>query len=519
MSSAGRGYGEGFFYSPEDQAAQEGIRRRQAYAQALMQGRQHQGQYGGLADAGNSIAGALLAKRADKDATKLAGDSQSRYASSLADLLRGGSGQSPQVSNAPQELDPEGNPMASTGAPQQPRLDPEGNPMSSQAPSQGQPQSIAERIAASGNPALMFQFGPQALQAQMQNENVRGNKIWENDLPESRAAREGRAGALQSQEKLAEHNNLLPMNAAQTAADQRAKDQNTLGYAQLNKPVQLSYGSTLVNPKTGQPMGGGLPGAAPGGSSPFGTGDAASTSINGQLGLSSMGYNYITGNTSQMGMRDKAMAAKEVDGLIARTGLDASTVKPQVQAFQGAVNMNTLKANTMDTLAKEITGTVQNYGPVIDQLTGNRNLRLTNKGFELFGSATNDPTAQKAIFYLNQMRADMAGFNAASGGKIGVHGQTQTDNADFAKADDVIKAGLSSGGARALGEAVEATRQKNVAVAKQQVIEAQRGIWNALGIGQNFDKTHPQAAPAPAPNPGDGPKTFHYNAQGKRVPG
>lgn len=199
MSGAGQGYGEGFFYTPEDQAAQQSIRRQQAYAQALMQGKQHQGQYGGLADAGNSIAGALIGKKADKDYSALATKSQGEYSSALANLLKGGSGPSPQVSNAPQELDPEGNPMPS------------------QAPAQGQPQSIMERIAASGNPALMYQFGPQALQAQMQSEMTRGNKLWENSLPMSAARGQEITAQGQQAQDNATFNNQLPMTAAQSA--------------------------------------------------------------------------------------------------------------------------------------------------------------------------------------------------------------------------------------------------------------------------------------------------------------
>lgn len=60
---------------------------------------------------------------------------------------------------------------------------------------------------------------------------------------------------LQQSEDLAKFNNGLPMTAAQSAA-------NNLGYAQLNKPVSLGLGNTLVDPRTGKQIGGG---DAPGG--------------------------------------------------------------------------------------------------------------------------------------------------------------------------------------------------------------------------------------------------------------
>lgn len=319
MSS--QGYGEGFFYTPEDQAAQQAIRQRQAYAQALLQGRQHQGQYGGLADAGNSIAGALLAKRADKDATKLAGDSQSRYASSLADLLRGSSGPSPQVSNmagSPQELDPEGNPTASTGAPQQPRLGPEGNPMSSQATSQGQPQSIAERIAASGNPALMFQFGPQAIQTQMQNENMRGNKVWENNLPMSAARGQEIAAQGTQTQNNATFNNQLPMTAVQraTLAQSGAQLGETRRHNQIEEGIAQNpfgtgaAGQAVAQGKTGDEFLAALPPGVAAQIKAVGTyrqpAPAGRTSPTGIKFMSLVNQAYPSFDASQYGAKTKA---------------------------------------------------------------------------------------------------------------------------------------------------------------------------------------------------------------------
>lgn len=210
-------FGEGFFYTPEDQAQQQAIRQRQAYAQALMQGKQHQGQYGGLADAGNSIAGALLAKRANSDATKLAGDTQSRYASDLANLLKGnGSGPSPQVSNA------SGGAMS--------ELDPEGNPM-------GVPQStgggsFADRLAQSHNPALMYQFGPKIIESQMN----RDEKTWENQQPLSAARNQEISAQGRQAQDNATFTNQLPMTAAQKAT--QAHEAAQLGESRRHNQIE-----------------------------------------------------------------------------------------------------------------------------------------------------------------------------------------------------------------------------------------------------------------------------------------
>jgi hypothetical protein len=160
--------------------------------------------------------------------------------------------------------------------------------------------------------------------------------------------------------------------------------------------------------------------------------------------------------------------------------------------------MNTLKSNTMDTLANEIKGTVQNLAPVADNLGGGR-LRWANGVAQFVGGLANDPNAQQYALYLNQLRADLAGFNAVSGGKIGLHGQVQTDNADFAAAERVIKDGLDRGGAQGLAAAIESTRIKNVAVVEKQSDAAQRGVWTSLGLGPQYDKLH-SAAPVPSRN-------------------
>lgn len=505
---------QGYFYTPEEQEQLTALQRKQAYARALLQsGNQDPGNgaYAGLRNAGSSIMGAILANKADKQERGLTQAAGSKYTKDLGAFLSGTYGQdtasaaqaptpSSQISNSSGS----GPEMAPSG--QGPQVPPSGptataggapapaGPTQPQAP-QGQPNPL-QALVQTGNPALMQQFGPSLLNNQLE----RGNKLWENSLPLSQAAQDQGALSLKNQEAQAQFTNQLPATAYQQAEIAQQRATTGLGYAQLNKPQFVPYGAPGYL-KGGQYTALPVPG---GGAAGTGVGDPASASAPVQLGLSSRAYNLLTGNTAALGPRDKQAANAELDSFFARSGLDPSSAKPQVQAYSSAINMNTLKANTMDTLAKEISGTVQNYGPVIDKLTGSGNLRIGNKGWELVGSAVNDPTAQQAIVYLNQMRADLAGFNAASGGKIGVHGQTRTDNSDFEKADEVIKNGLSSGGARALAGAVEATRQKNVAVAQQQVQEATRGMWNALGIGANYDATHKPQLGAPSPAPPQG---------------
>jgi len=560
MSYGGQSYAQGFF-TPEDMATEQGIRRRQAYAQALLQGDTPQGAYGGLASAGNKLLGAFLSKQADTKEADLSKSAQESYAKNIAAFLGGdnappatppvsisnsvGSGPQMNAASIPggDSSGMEGPSSAPIQAnapkipPQMPQSSPDmgiEGPVSPPAPIQSpsgqgsmpQPMLMAQnqapvsapaaapqmtqmqRLLATGDPRLIQQFAPQifthqmdindrkvipisdqeALALHLRPGGVYGREAATGNLTTIQASDMKSQGAIDQalQEKINEANK-VPVTAAEMLAH---RDRQAANATSANQPHFVPYGSSsyIQNGKViNLPVGAG--GAD--GSSPFGKGSDTAPSLQGQLGISSDGYNHLIGNYAAIGKgRPMQMASHEADAIIARSGFDPSVVRPQVQGYSDNVKINTMKANALDTLGKEIVGSVNNYAPVIDSLTNNGNLRLGNVGYELVGSAVNDKNAQKAVLFLNQMRADLAGFNAVSGGKIGLHGQVSTDNADFATADQIIKNGLSSGGAAAIAEGILATKQKNTAIAKQQAEEAQRGIWVALGRGAQFDALH-----------------------------
>ena len=88
MSYAGQPMAQGFF-TPEDLATEQGLRRRQAYAQALLQSDTPQGAYGGLASVGNKLLGAFLSKQADTKQTELSKSAQESYLKNLGSYLGG----------------------------------------------------------------------------------------------------------------------------------------------------------------------------------------------------------------------------------------------------------------------------------------------------------------------------------------------------------------------------------------------------------------------------------------------
>lgn len=285
----------GYFYGPEDQDALTQLKRRQAYAQALLQqgsGDAGNTPYAGLANAGKSILGAFLANRTDKSETDLAHSAQDRYTKDIAAFLKGDApaapvpsqpspSQSPQLSNVP------GQPNVSTAMPPAPAV---GQPPSVGAPPQGAgapvpqpqqpaqaaPQSPMDRLLATHNPALIQLFAPQlfthqldvndrkvipltdqeAIAAGLRPGGVYGREAATGNLTTIQPSDMKSQGAFQQGIKEHQAEQVLPPEALAQKI-QLEKLQQGPQWAALNKPVSVGYGDTLVNPRTGKVVYGG----------------------------------------------------------------------------------------------------------------------------------------------------------------------------------------------------------------------------------------------------------------------
>lgn len=260
MSFGGQSYGQGFF-TPEDVATEQGLRRRQAYAQALMQGDTPQGAYGGLASAGNKLLGAFLSKQADTKEAALAKSAQDSYTKSLGAFLGGGDqpatppvsvsnavGSGPQM-NAPQVPGGDASGMEgpspaptpipnATGPTPMPQAIPTAQgqapaPTPLQAPQAGSQQSAMARLLATGDPRLIQQFAPQLLTQDMaRGENDRLYNRTRGDLVHDKTMRqltadEVKARGLQGNWEVDTFNNLhqieKPDVLSQEAFDQKLR--------------------------------------------------------------------------------------------------------------------------------------------------------------------------------------------------------------------------------------------------------------------------------------------------------
>lgn len=222
----------------------------------------------------------------------------------------------------------------------------------------------------------------------------------------------------------------------------------------------------------------------------LGTPDPTAPNITGQTGLSMNGFNYLVGNMAAMG-RDKETrnkAAAEAGAFAAKSGTDVATIKARYTALNNTLQNNLQRANQMEVLEQEVQGTVQNLAPVADKISPS-NIKWTREGVQFVGGIQNDPNVQEYTTYLNQLRADLAGFNAVSGGKMTENGNARTDESDFAAAEKIIGNGLNSGGARGLAHAIQMTGQKNRAIVDTAVDNANKRVWDLFGVGKNYHAT------------------------------
>lgn len=513
--------GIGSYLSPEDQEQLSAIQRRQAYAQALLQQGQDSGRgaYGGLKSAGSAILGAVLANRADKSEKALTQGAASKYQQDLGSFLSGtqpqaapapASGIQPPPQGAPQTPEtqisnnPGSGPVLASPAGATPPATPPSAPVQPtaqaqppQAPQTGQgaPDPLAALVA-THNPVLMQQFGPTLLQNQLN----RGNKLWENSLPISQADKDQAALSLQNQEAGAKFTNQLPMTAGQQA-------QNKLGYAQLNKPVSVGFGDTLVSPQSGKVI--------------YGGGNTGGQIATGPDGQPISGDAYLKTLPPNLQSTVKAIATYRQAPL---TGM-------AMRSPYGA----------------QLASAVNQYNPQYDATQYGSKVKARND----FTTGKNGNTvrslnvAVQHLDQLGQLSDALGNGNIQIANQIGnafntQFGASQANNFNAAKqivGDEIVKAIVGAGGG--VGDRDKAAATINAASSPQQlkgVIQTYQGLMAGQlgGLKQQYEKStglgdfedylapetkeklqaHAQVQPSGQPN---APKVIRYDAQGNRV--
>lgn len=465
-----------------------------------------------LAKAFQGYAGSYLDKKALKDA----GDLQANRRADLAKMLSqqfqtpGTPSQGVQMPGvAPVQTQIGGQSLNVGGAAPDPYQGAAGDGIAPRPTTPQEQMANALSMTGSGNP-MAAQLGQQLYAQAAQRQTGREDKTWENaqPMPVARGQEIAASGAQAQQNAL--FANQLPATAAERAA-------NALGYAQVNKPVAVGFGGQMYDPKSRQmfsPGGGGI-------SQPTAI-DPNSNSLNAQTGLSQLAIDRATGAPNQP--RTASIVAKVDDELTkysVANNVDLSTLRARASGINSVVTQNVMRNNQGNILENEISGSVQNLGPLLDQLH-NGQIDKANVLNIWAGRQVNDPVAQQAADQLGRLRNELAGYNAVAGGHLMENGTPHPFPEDVNAATKTIMDGINSGGVRAVAESVGMSAKKNRAVLANALDDARHDLWDAFGKGKNYKRTSPPldgsgGPPPPATGAKTVVRTGTDKATGKKV--
>ena len=175
-----------------------------------------------------------------------------------------------------------------------------------------------------------------------------------------------------------------------------------------------------------------------------------------------------------------------------------STFASRYKAVNDQLAKNVGRFNATANFENELQGTLQNFAPVADAATSG-NIKPANVMELVIKGTTNDPDVNQYSFQIEQMRSELAGYNAA------LRGEAEPDQMDYAAAANIIKDGLSKKGSTGFSKAVAASTNKMGGVLQQNINRTNKQVWDLFGVGEHYK---PPAAPggaAPAPSaPGAG---------------
>jgi hypothetical protein len=217
--------------------------------------------------------------------------------------------------------------------------------------------------------------------------------------------------------------------------------------------------------------------------------DPSNQSILAQSGLSIQAFSYLTQGQSaltRMPAAQQKQVKQEVQNYLNKTGTDISTFQSQYKAYNDVVQSNISRAAQTNVFGNEVSQTVDQFVNDVGNDLGSINYGNVLK--ILAGNQVNDPVAIKYTADIQTMRNDLAGYYAAS------RGATSPENQDLISADAVIQNGLSSGGAKAFQEYIQANEAKTTNVVNNAVDNARQQVWTLFGVGDKYQSAATIAA-------------------------
>ena len=194
--------------------------------------------------------------------------------------------------------------------------------------------------------------------------------------------------------------------------------------------------------------------------------------------LSMIQFNYLTRGSAALTRLPWAQRTAIMDQVNTRAndnGIDVATLQSQYEAYNDVLQTNInmfWKARVAET---EILGTLDNLETASKE-AGFKDLKIANVAKLRAGEQVNDATAAKYKIHLNQLRAEIAFFNAAASGK------TSTTEADFEEASNLIKDGLAIWTIEWFREAMESTVIKMAQNSKINVDYARKNVWELFWV-------------------------------------
>lgn len=210
--------------------------------------------------------------------------------------------------------------------------------------------------------------------------------------------------------------------------------------------------------------------------------DPTSQALLAQTGLSQVAFQIVTGQpTGRMSQAQRMAANKEIRDWSVKNGVDTSLIKSTYDAYSKVLNTNIKRKADTQVMEDEVLGTIENLREVVKS-EGLGNVNMANVLKILSGKQVNDPLAQRYAYHLEQLRVELAGYQQAVTGNLG----KEIDQSDMRRADEMIRNGIAQGGLDGLEKGVRDSTGKMGPILEKNIRRAQKGIWDAFGVGQNL---------------------------------
>jgi hypothetical protein len=230
-----------------------------------------------------------------------------------------------------------------------------------------------------------------------------------------------------------------------------------------------------------------------GGDLVLGQQDDLATGITGQTGLPLQAFAVLTGNAGSLprDAKTRSAAFSVANQFLAKRGVDAAGFIDRYKANTQTLQKNIARVNQVGIMQDELIGTIENLTPVAEAVRTGK-LRIANALAIAGGKEIDSPEASEYGFQLQQLRTELAGYNAALQGRSGNNIFVQ----DQLEADRLIKDGLSTGGISGIKTALQKSTAKMKPVLDKNVDKAQKRIWELFGVGDKYKNKYDDAPAA-----------------------